>query len=276
MKEKLPHHLNHTSNLIPQIFWQQRNFLPLALGFTIVIFSLSFLLGQKVITIPQVLSFSMSNDNFKIDFGNLNMGAGKPSGGGKSVSFTTGQIAPGLYSGTNFKVRAGFQYVYSIIPFRFTISSSNIDFGSVEPTNPVTRTNSLTISNGSANGYTVTAFENHQLLIPDSGAQIPDTTCDNGSCSESTAAGWSNTLTYGFGYRCDNITGTDCATGFSNSSYYKQFANESFNEDPQSVMAGTNVGRTKEVQITYKVNVSGTQQGGAYSNVITYIATPTF
>lgn len=235
-----------------------------------------FLVGQQVVTIPRVLSFSMANDNWKIDFGNLNMGAGKPTGGGKSLSFTTGQIAPGLYSGANFTVRAGFQYVYSIIPFRFTISNTSIDFGSVEPTNPVTRTNTLTISNGSANGYAVTAFEDHQLLQPATGAQIPDTTCDNGSCSQTTSAAWTSTLTYGFGYRCDNLTGTDCASGFSTSTYYKQFANDSLNESPEAVMTGTNVGRTKQVQITYKVNVAGTQEGGAYSNVITYIATPTF
>ena len=235
-----------------------------------------FLVGQKAVAIPEAISFTMTNDNFKIDFGNLNMGAGKPSGSGKSLSFTTGQIAPGLYTGTNFTVRAGFQYVYSIIPFRFTISNTSIDFGSVEPTNPVTRTNTLTISNGSANGYTVTAFEDHQLLVPATGAQIPDTTCDNGSCSENTAAAWVNTLTYGFGYRCDDITGTDCPTDFSDSTYYKQFANASLNETPQAVMTGTNVGRTKEVQVTYKVNISGTQEGGSYSNTITYIATPTF
>lgn len=241
-----------------------------------LILLLSLLVGQKVLSLDRVLAFTMSNENFKIDFGNLNMGAGKPSGGGKSVSFTTGQIAPGLYSGANFTVRAGFQYVYSIIPFRFSISTTDIDFGEVEPTNPVTRTNNLKISNGSANGYVVTAFEDHQLLVPGSGAQIPDTTCDNGSCSETTASAWSNTLTYGFGYRCDNVTGADCPTDFTNTSYFKQFANASLNENPQSVMIGTNVGRTKEVQITYKVNISGTQEGGAYSNTITYIATPTF
>jgi hypothetical protein len=41
------------------------------------------------------------------------------------------------------------------------------------------------------------------------------------------------------------------------------------------VMTGANVGRNKQVQITYKANISGTQPGGNYRNVITYIATPT-
>ena len=259
---------------------KNKNTLSYTLNFALLGLSLLLtgflLIGQKLTTLPQIFAFTMSNANFKIDFGNLNMGAGKPSGSGKSVSFTTGQIAPGLYSGTNFKVRAGFQYVYSIIPFRFSISTTDISFGEVEPTNPVTRTNNLKISNGSANGYIVSAFENHQLLVPGSGAQIPDTTCDNGLCTETTASGWVNTLTYGFGYRCDNVTGGDCSLDFSSPNDYKQFANSSLNENPQPVMLGTNVGRTKEAQITYKVNISGTQPGGSYSNTVTYIATPTF
>ena len=243
---------------------------------TLLLLIVLLLAGQRVISLETLEAFSMSNDNFKIDFGNLNMGSGKPTGSGKSVSFTTGQIAPGLYSGTNFKVRAGFQYVYSIIPFRFSISTLDIDFGTVEPTNPVTRTNTLTISNGSANGYSVTAYENHQLLVPATGAQIPDTTCDSGLCSESTAAAWTSTLTYGFGYRCDDLSGTDCHTDFTTGTYYKQFANASLNETADAVMVGTNVGREKQVQVTYKVNISGTQEAGAYSSTIIYIATPTF
>lgn len=235
-----------------------------------------FSLGQKLPPFDRVLSFTMIGDNWKIDFANLNMGGGAPSGSGKKLTFTTGQTAPGLYTGTNYKVRAGFQYVYTLIPFRFSISQTQVDFGTLTPTNPVTRTNILKISNGSANGYQVTAFENHQLLNPGNGFAIPDTTCDNGLCTETTSAQWTNTLTYGFGYRCDNVAGSDCATGFTNSNYYKQFADASLNESPQSVMSGTNVGRNKEVQITYKVNISGTQPAGTYTNVITYVATPTF
>ncbi len=243
---------------------------------TLSIFIFLFLLGQKLPPFNRVLAFTMIGDKWKIDFANLNMGGGAPSGSGKKLTFTTGQTAPGLYTGTNYKVRAGFQYVYTLIPFRFSISQTQIDFGTLTPTNPITRTNTLTISNGSANGYQVTAFENHQLLNPANGMTIPDTTCDNGLCTETTSAQWSNTLTYGFGYRCDNVTGSDCATGFTNSSYYKQFADASLNESPQSVMVGTNVGRSKKVQITYKVNISGTQPAGTYTNTITYVATPTF
>lgn len=240
-----------------------------------ILLSITTLIGQKVITTSQVMAFTMSNANWIIDFGNLNMTSGKPTGTNYKVSNTVGQIAPGLYTGTNYTVRAGFQYVYSLIPFRFSISNLFIDFGTLSPTNPVTRTNTLTISVGTANGYSVKAYENHSLQTA-SGNLIPDTTCDSGLCTDSIASAWSNTLTYGFGYRCDNISGTDCSTDFSTSTFYKQFSNDAYGESPAAVMTGSNVGRNKSVQVTYKVNISGTQAPGDYSNQIIYLAIPTF
>lgn len=227
-------------------------------------------------TTSSVSAFTMSNNNYVLQMGNFNTTSGKPSNSNYSLGFTAGETAIGLYSGTNYKVRSGFQYIHSITRFAFSISSTVIDFGSIYPTDPVLRTNTLTVSNGSANGYIVTASENHQLLVPSEGSVIPDTTCDGGTCSETTSAAWTSALTYGFGYRCDNVTGTDCASGFSDANDYKQFANVSANETPQAVMTGVNVGRNKKTQITYKANISGTQPAGLYTNILTYIATPTF
>jgi hypothetical protein len=216
----------------------------------------------------------MSNDSYIIQFGNLNSFAGKPSNSQYSLGVTGGQTAPGLYSGTNYKVRSGFQYIHSVIPFSFAISSLFIDFGPITPGAPVTRTNNLTVSNGSAYGYTVLARENHPLRMNSTGLSIPDTTCDSGTCDEQTSGTWSNILTYGFGYRCDNVNGSDCETGFSNPTDFKQFASSESAELAQPVMTGTNVGRNIESQITYKVNISATQASGEYGNAITFIAVP--
>lgn len=223
----------------------------------------------------QVLAITMTSDEYAITEGNLNSAAGRPTSSTYKLGVTVGELGSGRYTGTNYTVRAGFQYISSIIRFNFTLSSILIDFGTLSPTNPVTRTQTLTLSNGSAHGYTVTAQENHPLQVDSTGAQIPDTTCDGGTCTESTSAAWANTLTYGFGYRCDNVVATDCASGFSTGTFYKQFSDANASETPQSVMTGVNVGRNKQVQITYKANVSGTQPGGNYKNVIMYIATPT-
>ncbi len=224
----------------------------------------------------QAAAFTMSNANYIIEMGNFNTGAGQPSNSNYKATVTIGQTAPGLYSGTNYKVKAGFEYIYPFTPFSFTISQTLIDFGILSPTNPVTRTNLLTVSTSSSYGYAVTGYENHQLLVPSSGAIIPDTTCDNGLCTETTPAAWTNTLTYGFGFRCDNVSGTDCSSDFATSTDYKQFADNSKGETPQTVMSDATSGKNRQSQITYKVNISGTQAAGSYTNVVTYIATPTY
>lgn len=238
----------------------------------LVIVLLVLLVFIGIILAPRANALTMSNANWILQMGNLNMAAGKPTGPNNKLGFTMGQTAPGLYSGTNYKVKAGFQYIHSIIYFAFRISETFIDFGTLSATTPVTRTNNLIVSNGSAGGYSVTASEDHQLLVPASGAIIPNTTCDNGSCTDTNSALWTNVLTYGFGYRCDNVTGTDCASGFD-ADKYKQF---SASPSATTVMSGANVGRNKEVTITYKLNISGTQAAGLYTNKIMYIATPTF
>lgn len=216
----------------------------------------------------------MSNNAYKVHFGNLNSAAGKGTNSQYKLGVTVGQIAPGLYTGANYTVRAGFQYISSIIPFSFSISSQFIDFGPITPGTPITRTNNLTVSNGSAYGYQVLASENHPLRISASGIDIPDTTCDSGTCSETTASAWTSVLTYGFGYRCDNVNGTDCDSSFSTSTKYKQFANAEASETAQSVMSSLNVGRSRQVQITYKANITAIQAAGEYKNIITYIAIP--
>jgi len=214
------------------------------------------------------------NDDYILHEGNFNYTSGEASGSDFGLTFTGGELAQGFYSGTNYSVRSGFQYYYSIIPFEFAISSQFVDFGPLVPGTPVTRTNRLILSNGSAFGYDVLAYETNALRAASGGSEIPDTTCDAGTCSETTSAQWLLNTTYGFGYRCDNITGTECNTEFSTPDYYKQFTNLEQSEIPESVMGGANVGEDFETEITYKVNISSSQPSGLYQNQIIYIATP--
>lgn len=214
------------------------------------------------------------NDQYILHEGNFNYTSGEASGGDYGLTFTGGELAQGFFSGPNYSVRSGFQYYYSIIPFEFAISTQFVDFGPLVPNTPVTRTNRLILSNGSAYGYDVVAYETTALRNDPTGVDIPDTTCDNGTCSEATSDEWLLNTTYGFGYRCDNITGTECNSDFSTADYYKQFTNFEQNEAPESVMGGANVGEDFETEITYKVNVSSSQPAGLYQNQIIYIATP--
>lgn len=231
------------------------------------------------------LAFRMANDFFIINLGNFNSIAGEVSGGSNKLTFTSGETAPGLFSGTNYTICAGFYggifcnaattSTSSGSPtFTFTVSPTAIDFGTIDPTSPVSRTNTLTVTGSQPFTYTVSGRENHPLKF--NTALIPDTTCDDGLCTDLTSSIWINTLTYGFGYRCDDVTGTDCVNAFASTNTFRSFANALLGKPAQTIMDGTTQTTGSSSQITYKVNVSASQQPGTYSNTITYIAVPSF
>ena len=235
--------------------------------------------------VPAAHTQTMENGLYKIQMGNLNSIAGESSDTNYNLSITSGETAPGLFEGPNYKVKSGFQYVRPGSAFSFAVSNSLIDFGTLSPTNPVLRTSTLTINNTSAEGYKVTAAENHQLQVPSTGAIIPDTTCDDGKCNEKIASIWDSTLTYGFGYRCDSLSVisngvkiTSCVSAdssFTDSKYFKHFSDTSKKESASTIMKG-NKGRSQKATVTYKVNISSSQPAGLYTNSVTYLATPNF
>lgn len=246
---------------------------------TISLLLLLFVMGSFLTKSAQ--AFTMSNLFFILHLGNLNSIAGTSSGPNNKLTITVGELGAGYYSGSNWQLCAGFYGGINCKSpglFSFTISSTDIDFGILDPNTPIDRTNILTVNNAGLNSssYFVTASENHSLQMTTSSTTIPDTTCDNGLCTSLLAGPWvlhsGSSLTYGFGYRCDNVFGSDCGSGFSNPNYFKQFAASS---SAQVVMTGP-AGKNRQVQITYRLNTSPSQAAGVYTNAITYIATPTF
>lgn len=167
-----------------------------------------------------------------------------------------------------------------LTPLVISLSSLLIDFGKLTPTNPIIRSLNISVSHDKSRGYSIIAFQDQPLFSKEKNTSIPNTSCDNGKCDAYESGPWTNTLVYGSGYRCDNKTGTDCAQGFSTTNYFKSFANRAQNENPETVLRATFNSRSNkkqpEAQITYKVNVSGTQQQTPYLNVVTLLAIPYF
>ena len=214
----------------------------------------------------------IQSENFEIQMPNLNSGAGIPSSTNFGVNSTIGQTAAGLFSSTGYRVKSGFQYIHSIIPFSFQISKLAISFGTLIPGTPATDSHTLTVSAGGAGGYQVKAFESSPLKTFGSLSTIADTTCDT-SCDEETAGEWTSDSKYGFGFK---VSGEDVPDDFTNDDYYRQFADLSSAETSQIVMSSIYVGKSRQSTITYKVNVSGVQEAGIYTNLVTYIAIPTY
>lgn len=153
-------------------------------------------------------------------------------------------------------------------------SQTSIDFGALSPTNPVIRTSKLFLLSP-LQGAQIIANENRPMTATNK-QFVPDTTCDNGSCTSGLAANWESTLTYGFGYRCESETAQVCDYRFSSPQAYKQFADASANESFNTIILSQQSKQITEADIIYKINISGTQPLGGYRNTITYIAVPNF
>jgi hypothetical protein len=217
--------------------------------------------GQAVIQSP----------NYTIQMPNLNSGAGIPTSTNYSLNTTMGQTAPGLFSSAGYRVKSGFQYISSIIPFSFAVSAISVNFGSLTPQTPATASGTLTVSNGGAGGYQVKASENNPMKVAGTTSTIPNTNCDAG-CTNSSAGVWDTVGKYGFGY---NMTGDDVPADFTDLTYFRPFADRSVSESPQVVMSSIYVGRARQSTVTYKVNIDGSQPAGVY-NTIMYTAIPSY
>ena len=235
----------------------------------LILISISLYTAYCILYTP-AQALTMSSDSYEIQMGNLNMGAGRKDSENYALTDTMGQIAPGQYGETGFIVLAGFQYISSIIPFTFTISDLSIDFGSLTVDYFNEQTNSLTISNGSARGYEVTVLANKQLTSQ-SANTIPKTTCGDPVCTISNAQPWTSTDYYGFGF---NVDGDEKASDFTDSTYFRPFPDENSGDSDQKVMEGTVVGTNKQVDITYRINISALQAAGDYENFLTFTAAP--
>ena len=200
---------------------------------------------------------SLNSPSYRIKFSNF-------------VLDTVGQTAAGEFDSSGFKVKAGFPYITTIIPFAFSISNLSLDFGTLSPQAFDTVTNTLTVSAGGAGGYSVNASQDHPMRLGDTAIYIADTACDT-SCSETTADIWTNTAKYGFGY---SMSGNDVPAAFVNSTYFKQWADLSAAESPQPVMSSAVAGENRSSTVTYKINTAATQAAGEYQTRIRFVATP--
>jgi len=225
--------------------------------------------------IRSVFAVNMESPLFKIQYGEIGIAGGNKTSDNYNLSDTVGQTAAGQFNSTGYIVKAGFQYLHSIIPFRFSISNTNINFGTLIANTPQTATTVLTVSFGAAGQYQVTVIEEGKLRTLNEANNIPDTQCDGGAntCSESLAKPWTSSSGYGFGY---NMSGNDVPTDFVDSTYFRPFPDRTENESPAVVMSSTNVGKNRQATMTFKVNISPIQPAGKYQTIINFVATPSF
>lgn len=176
-----------------------------------------------------------------------------------------------IINGNGFTATLGSTKASDTKPFMFSISDSSINFGEIKPGEPLTRTQTITLVPGSANGFQVVGIENHPLRS-ESKHEIPNTNCDNGNCTNVLSDVWSLPLTYGFGYRCENVAGQACLAGINNT-MYKRFSNLEAGELPSLILFSSTNNRSEAV-IEYKINIPGNQPQDGYRTTINLLAVP--
>jgi len=242
--------------------------------------------GAALMAPPPSLAERLSSDSYIIQFGNFNMGAGKREGTLYNVSYTLGQTGAGPYGdfgagSSTYFIGAGFQYIYQIGTFGFSISDIDIDLGSLAPGAHNSANNTLTISTRGAGGYSIYTYEQHRLALQGGTDWIPDTQCDPGyTCTVSSAKPWTDQDEPGFGFNAqgDNVSADFTAAGnadcSSDDECFRPFADASQGGNMQVIMSSTNIARSEQAQITYKAGISGDQTAGNYQTGIIYVAVP--
>ena len=222
----------------------------------------------------QIKAETLESNSYKIQFGNFNMSSGRQNNGSFTLSNTMGGLAVGpygQYGSSTYFIGSGFQYVYQIDYFNFSISKLNIELGELFADSFKTDSHTINITTNGASGYSVYAFENHPLKHEQGAATIPDTTCDASDCDQTVAASWVNPSQAGFGF---NMSGDDIATDFINGNYFRQFANNEASESMQEIMGSNNVALDRTATVTYKASMPGNQAAGYYQTSIVFVAVP--
>lgn len=147
----------------------------------------------------------------------------------------------------------------------------------------------LTVSTNAPSGYTVKMEENDQMgkdgtvctgsTAGESVSCIKDTTCDSGSCSESSSADWAVPSNNGLGFSMANSSGTDAAFSYNESGRTfstRQIADMEASETKQTIMSNTGAVSGKSSYVCYRLSISGTQPPGYYYNKVKYTATAVF
>lgn len=219
---------------------------------------------------------TMRSNQFRVKTGNINFSSGSLDSTNYNLGTTLGQLAAQEFSSTGYIVKAGFQYIHSIIPFSFEISDTSIALGTLTPGSASTASTDLTVSFGGAGQYLVTAEELGPLKTQTSD-EIPDTVCNGGgdTCTETTADVWTSASAYGFGY---SMSGDGKPTDFVDGTYYRPFADALLSEAPEVVMSSSQVTESSADTgtMTFKALISNVQPAGSYTTVIRLTATPSY
>jgi len=197
-------------------------------------------------------AIDMSSSSYRIIFGTLNSGGSRTTSSGYKLDISLGQVAAAQFNSSGYVVKAGFQYVRTLTPFSFTLSDTSLDLGTLLPNTFSTQHLLVTINHRGV-GYEVAAIADTRLKQLFGSDEIPDTSCNGGAstCTETTAALWNSTGTYGFGY---NANGDDVSSDFLSTSYFRPFPTKTDGESAATFMSSNATAIARSATVTVNTN----------------------
>jgi len=170
-----------------------------------------------------------------------------------------------------------------------TTTYSTVPFGTLSPLTFYDGAQTLTVSTNADSGYAVTIEEDDQMSKDGSTTEIPDSGADDNTATHLVKANW-NTATatdsgaYGLGYSLGNVSGTDASFTYNQWQTFliKQLPCTSVagtcgtQDTVQTIMSNSGPVSANQIDVCYRINVSGIQEAGYYWNKVMYIATPVF
>jgi hypothetical protein len=236
-----------------------------------LLFLISYLLTPNLYF---VRAERLTSPNYRILFGNINIGGKEGTSTGYRLDSSLGQNAAKKFISTGYIVKAGFQYIHTLYRFAFSLSDISIELGTVVPNTPATGQLVATISHR-GQGYEVKVIEDHPMRVVLGANEIADTVCNGGAqtCTTTSAAPWTSASAYGFGY---NATGNDISADFTDATYFRPFPNEEAPASAVTFMSSNAAARNRQATVTFKLNVSPLQGAGTYQTVVNFIAVPKY
>ena len=187
-----------------------------------------------------------------------------------TISNTSKTITANEIVGPGYKAILSYDDELKSVPFTADNSVSILSFGQVKPGESLLRSNTLTIIPGSAPGFQTIGYMDHALKSVHK-SEIPNTSCDNGNCTNVLPDTWTLPLTYGYGYRCDNVSNDSCNMVLKDT--YRRFSNAETNDTPVTILYSNDKLKSK-VEFSHKINIPGSQKLTGYKNTLFFVTSP--
>lgn len=228
----------------------------------------------------QALDLEGESESYGVTGGLNSLGDNVATAYPEETDFLTSDF--GLYSGfARMLTMTMAVATESAATLEVSLDKMAIEMNNLSPGITAQEIGTVTVNSNSPAGYALYVQQNHQLqnmampgAMLTSRTVVPDTTCDDKSCTPTVAGTWENNDQAGFGY---SVMGGDSLADFANGTKYRPFATKDNGENPVLIAqeeAATSNLNDRQTQVVYRTRVASDNEAGIYANGIIYTVIP--